>query len=78
MSAHNGPRPDHLPPELLAAYVDGELTPAECRHSGVTSRSTVKLKKGCHASRYSSKCSRRFQPRRSISRPLSFSVIRLS
>ncbi len=31
MSAHDGENRDDLPPELLAAYADGELTPAECR-----------------------------------------------
>jgi hypothetical protein len=31
MSAHNGSDPAGLPPELLTAYVDGELAPAECR-----------------------------------------------
>jgi len=31
MNADNGARHEHLPPELLAAYVDGELDPAECR-----------------------------------------------
>jgi anti-sigma factor RsiW len=31
MSARNGSERDQLTPELLAAYVDGELTPAECR-----------------------------------------------
>jgi anti-sigma factor RsiW len=31
MSAHNGENRDEVPPELLAAYADGELTAAECR-----------------------------------------------
>jgi hypothetical protein len=31
MSAHQTDEGDGLPPELLAAYADGELTPAECR-----------------------------------------------
>jgi anti-sigma factor RsiW len=31
MSAHDPAARDDLPPELLAAYVDGELAPAECR-----------------------------------------------
>ncbi len=31
MSTNNGSDPDGLPPELLAAYVDGELAPAEHR-----------------------------------------------
>ena len=31
MSAHDPAARDDLPAELLAAYVDGELTPAECR-----------------------------------------------
>jgi len=31
MSAHDGEDRDDLPPEWLAAYADGELTPAECR-----------------------------------------------
>ena len=31
MSPHNGSEPAGLPPELLTAYVDGELAPAECR-----------------------------------------------
>jgi anti-sigma factor RsiW len=31
MSANNGDQRDDLPPELLAAYADGELSPAECR-----------------------------------------------
>lgn len=31
MSANHADDRDHLPPELLAAYADGELTPAECR-----------------------------------------------
>jgi hypothetical protein len=31
MSAHGADDRDDLPPELLAAYADGELPPAECR-----------------------------------------------
>jgi anti-sigma factor RsiW len=31
MSARDATNRDDLPPELLAAYVDGELAPAECR-----------------------------------------------
>lgn len=31
MSAHRANEGDGLPPGLLAAYADGELTPAECR-----------------------------------------------
>jgi anti-sigma factor RsiW len=31
MSAHDATNRDDVPPELLAAYVDGELAPAECR-----------------------------------------------
>jgi anti-sigma factor RsiW len=30
MNVHNGARSENVSPELLAAYVDGELTPAEC------------------------------------------------
>jgi hypothetical protein len=31
MSAHHAEDGDNLPPEMLAAYADGELTPDECR-----------------------------------------------